>query len=84
VHDGLQYKMIELTREQAEMLFSETEVKHSRVEPMQSGFRIIIELSDSRFFFVDYNTKSHQKIYFLDGAAPHLPPQDTGHGINHS
>ena len=81
---GYENIMKELTREQAELLFSETEVKQSRIEPMHSGFKIILELADSRFFFVHYNTKSHQKIYFLEGAEPHLPPQNRGPDLSHA
>ena len=76
--------MIELTREQAEMLFSDADVKQSRIEPMHSGFKIVLELADNRHFFVHYNTKNHQKIYFLEGTDTILPTGGVHTGIKTS
>lgn len=68
--------MIELTRDQAELLFSESHVLKSRIEPITSGFKVIIELDDSRYFFVHYNTKNHQKTYFIDKAESSPPVKE--------
>ena len=58
--------MREISREQAEQLFDNTEVINSQIHQDKDQLRVVMTLSSHQSCHVTYNFKSKQKSYFLD------------------
>ena len=58
--------MIKISREQAEELFLESEVKHTRIKQDKNELRVIITLSTNQLCHVIYNFDNKEKTYHLE------------------
>jgi hypothetical protein len=58
--------MKEISREQAEQLFLNTEVINSQIHQDKDQLRVVMTLSSQQSCHVTYNFKSKQKLYYLD------------------
>jgi hypothetical protein len=58
--------MKQISREQAEQLFHDTEVINSQIEQDKGQLRVIMTLSSHQSCHVMYDFKSKKKTYFLD------------------
>ena len=58
--------MKQISREQAEQLFIDTEVINSRIQQDKEQLRVIMTLSSHQSCHVMYDFKSKEKTYYLD------------------
>jgi len=58
--------MIQISREEAEKLFLESEVINTKIQQDKNELRVIMTLSDNQTCHVSYNFKSKEKTYLLE------------------
>jgi hypothetical protein len=58
--------MKEISREQAEQLFINTEVLNSSIHQDKDQLRVVMKLSSQQSCHITYNYKSKKKTYFLE------------------
>jgi hypothetical protein len=60
--------MIQISREEAEKLFLESEVVTTKIQQDKNELRVIMTLSDNRSCHVSYNFKNRKKTYLLESS----------------
>ncbi len=56
-----------ITRQQAEKLFDQAQVKTHKIEQSKKELTICIALDNDRSIFVVYDNKEHEEKYFFKG-----------------
>jgi len=57
--------MDQLSREKAEQLITDENVKHTKLEQDKKELRVFMELTDGRICLVKYNKSNKSKTYFI-------------------